>query len=165
MVGTKFKAIGLVVLLAIAGVVHAQEKIDSPKPKFSEMTDAEKKAYLHTKYGITDSIKLDTPVSSMREAATTGVMPYAIAGFAASTAYDVYWSRHCAEQHNCSEGNPLYRGSAVKAGVVGAATTVAVSLAAIWLRKHQHGSTALILLSIPATLHLTFGIQAERSSK
>jgi hypothetical protein len=145
----------------VGNVPCGQELPDSPKPKSaSEMTRKERDAYLAKKYP--DLLHIDTPAKSLKEAATGRGMLAFEGLFLGSVIVDIEGTQHCLAAHTCSEHNPLMGSSRGQQYAEGNGSAAAVILCAAWLRKHQHGSTAVLLLWIPTTVHVMYGVQGFR---
>lgn len=145
-------------LLLLATSIYAQEKPDSPKPKVvaSQMSKADRDAYLCQKYGC------DKPVSTLKEAATQGSTKYFIIAYVAANVFDEESTQACIRARTCVESNPLMGQSRAQAYAVGGALATVTILSALELRKHNHPVAAGILLTVPTIIHINLGIYALR---
>lgn len=157
-----FLTVFLLVLACLAATMaRSQELPDSPKPKpASGMTKQERDAYLAKKYP--DLLHIDAPAKSLKEAATGRGMLAFEGLLLGSVIVDIEGTQHCLAAHTCGERNPLMGRSRGQQYAVGMGSAAAAILCAAWLRKHQHGSTAVLLLWVPTTVHLTYGIEGFR---
>lgn len=157
------KTIAAIAAFFIFGLIcGAQELPDAPKPKVaSQMSRAERDAYLSKKYPDT-FLHIDQPVKSFKEAATGRGMLIFEGLFIASNIADEEGTQHCIAARTCYEGNPILGQSRAQAYAVGGALAAVVIISAVELRKHQHGSTALLLLWAPTTIHTVLAVKGWR---
>jgi len=105
---------------------------------------------------------LEKPVGSFKEAASTGAMPYFIAGLAASFIYDEEGTQHCISNGTCTEHNPILGQTRTQAYLVGGALTTIAAVAAIKLRQEGHGNFAAFILWGGIVGHVMFGTDGWR---
>jgi hypothetical protein len=142
--------IAVVTLLVLPAM--AQELPNSPKPKVaSQMTRHERDAYLAKKYP--DLLGIDKPVNSMGEAARTPAMVAFGGLFVGSVIADIEGTQHCVHDHTCRESNPILGQSRAQQYGVGIPLAATGFLCATYLRRHQHGSAAVLLLWTATTIH------------
>ncbi len=134
---------------------------DSPQSKVaSQMTRHDRDAYLAKKYP--DLLGIDKPVNSMGEAARTPAM-LALGGlFFGSVVADIEGTQHCIHEHTCRESNPVLGQSRAQQYAVGIPIAATGFLCAMYLRRHQHGSAAVLLLWTATTIHAVEGINGFR---
>lgn len=137
---------------------------DSPAPNIpaSKMPRAERDVYLAKKYPDT-FLHIDQPVSSFKEAATGRGMLIFESLFIASNVMDEEGTQHCIAIRACREGNPIIGDGRARAYAIGGALAAAVIVSAVELRKHQHGSAALVMLWVPTAIHTVLAVHGWRN--
>lgn len=161
------KSLIIAVLLATSTLAYGQELPDAPIPKINppkvdchNLKSKNLGNCLDKKYP--DLLQINKPVGSFKEAATgRGMLIFELLELA-SNVVDEEGTQSCIHRRTCTEGNPLVGNSRKQAYAVGAALGAALIISAVELRKHQHGSAAIILLWVPTTVHTVLAVDGFR---